>query len=274
MEGFKKISLYLIGFLFIISSCSSDDDGVAVSNDIKLLTGYSKIVIIESTAEYDGASQVVEQLRLESDGASQLYLIVVINEEQGDYVGLSVSDDELDGNIMFAELDGESYFIEDFEIIEVSEDARRVEGLLAANREIVLNIDIRSFGNGTSTIEVKGSVAVINGHLGSRTYNQLLDLNEKEPQVNTILLQDVPGSLNDAINMQTGRLIREAGYTTQVNSSSEVFSGGVDLFCSGKRRIIESGATLGVHSWCCGENGEEAVDIPKNDPQHQAQVDF
>ena len=38
--------------------------------------------------------------------------------------------------------------------------------------------------------------------------------------------------------------------------------------------MIDNGAVLGVHSWCCGENGEEAFEIPENDPQHTIQIEY
>ena len=71
-------------------------------------------------------------------------------------------------------------------------------------------------------------------------------------------MKQIRGSLDDKINMHTGRLIREHGFTTKVLSDSRIASGGVDLFCAGEKRIIEQGAEIGVHSWCCA--GED--DLP------------
>jgi len=127
-------------------------------------------------------------------------------------------------------------------------------------------------GMGDTTLEVKGNEAYLNGTLGTRSYQQFKDLIENHPEVKTIVLQNVPGSINDAVNMHTGRIIREAGLTTKVLADSKISSGGVDLFCAGKNRIIEKGAQLGIHSW--GGNGITANELPKDHPAHQYQIKF
>ena len=63
--------------------------------------------------------------------------------------------------------------------------------------------------------------------------NQILEINADYPSVETIVLGSIDGSVNDDVNVETGRLIREAGYTAHLKSDSEIYSGGVDLFCSG-----------------------------------------
>lgn len=116
------------------------------------------------------------------------------------------------------------------------------------------------------------TVAFVDGILGKTAHNNFLKLIEEQPQVNTIVLGVVPGSINDEYNMQTGHLLRELGMNTMVLSTSEIASGGVDLFCAGLKRKIEPGARLGVHSWSGG--GKEATDYPENDPAHHDQLEF
>ena len=74
-------------------------------------------------------------------------------------------------------------------------------------------------------------------------------LNKNYPTITTINFVAIPGSL-DQVNHETGRLIREAGYTTKIDSKGKVQGGGIDLFCAGKKRIIEKvqflESTLGV----------------------------
>ena len=90
--------------------------------------------------------------------------------------------------------------------------------------------------------------------------------------VKTIVLTQVDGSINDAVNMHTGRILREAGLNTKVLEDSDIASGGVDLFCAGKKRFIAKGAKLGVHSWS-GDN-INADELPKNHPAHQYQLAY
>ncbi|MCM5662756.1 COG3904 family protein [Galbibacter mesophilus] len=127
-------------------------------------------------------------------------------------------------------------------------------------------------GMGDTTLEVKGDEVYLNGTLGTKSYKQFKDLLKKHPEVKTVVLQKVPGSVNDAVNMHTGRLIREAGLNTKVLPDSDIASGGVDLFCAGNERIVMQGAKLGIHSW--GGDGLSAGDLPKDHPAHQYQLAY
>ncbi len=127
-------------------------------------------------------------------------------------------------------------------------------------------------GMGDTTLEIKGDKVYLNGTLGTKTYKQFKELIANHPEVKTIVLQDVPGSINDAVNMHTGRIVREAGLTTLVLADSKISSGGVDLFCAGKERIITKGAQLGIHSW--GGDGISADDLSKDHPAHQYQIAY
>jgi len=138
---------------------------------------------------------------------------------------------------------------------------------------IRLVINEAIIGAGDSTLEVSGDKALLNGTLGTQTYVQFRELIANHPQVTKIELQNVPGSGNDAINMHTGRLIRNAGLTTFVAADGQAHSGGVDLFSAGVRRILQSGAILGVHSWCAGD-GTVASELSKEDPAHGAQLTY
>lgn len=127
-------------------------------------------------------------------------------------------------------------------------------------------------GMGDTTLEVKGDEAYLNGTLGTKSYQQFKDLIANHPEVKIIVLENVPGSINDAVNMHTGRIIREAGLATKVLATSKISSGGVDIFCSGEKRIITEGAQFGIHSW--GGNGISADDLSKDHPAHQYQIEY
>jgi len=128
-------------------------------------------------------------------------------------------------------------------------------------------------GAGNSSLELKGNEAYLSGGLGTVTYAQVKDLIRNHPAIKTIVMTQIAGSLNDAVNMHTGRLLRENGFTTKVLSNSDIASGGVDLFCAGVKRIVEEGAKIGVHSWCCVD-GLTAIEIPKDHPAHQYQIAY
>jgi len=276
MKTSKKISVLFLSLLFITFSCSKSDNTNTPSNPIKLLTGYSKLNISASTVEYDNEVKTVNSYdtHYAPDGSLTLFLIL---NQSGDFVASSVNNLNLDGVQIAAKLSGIDYTGSNFVVEDIAEGVRKLTGTLmskSGNKDIVIKFSSAHLGSGSSIIIANGNVATINGTLGAITFNQILDLNANERGVHTLLLEDIDGSINDEVNVETGRLIREAGYTTCVDNDSKVYSGGVDLFCAGKFRKIDTGATLGVHSWCCGNSGEEAHEIPENDPQHNSQINY
>ncbi len=139
------------------------------------------------------------------------------------------------------------------------------------NLRLVINESLVDAGN--STLEVKGTSAeIIADNVGAITYIQVQALITDHPEVDTLILKNIGGSLNDAINMHTGRLIREAGLTTRVPADGEIRSGGVDLFSSGLVRQYETGSKIGVHAWCCTEDGKTADKLSRNHNAHNAQL--
>ena len=128
-------------------------------------------------------------------------------------------------------------------------------------------------GAGTSHLEIKGGEAYLSGDLGTISYWQLKNLIKNHPEVKTIVMTQISGSINDAVNMHTGRILREAGLNTKVLSDSEIASGGVDLFCAGVERIVEEGAKVGIHSWCCVDD-LTAIEVPRDHPAHKDQIAY
>ena len=157
---------------------------------------------------------------------------------------------------------------DDFEI--------NVEGSidLKSNKTIEVSAYINEaiIGAGNSKLEIKDGQAFLSGALGTVTYPQVKNLIESHPEIKTLTLTEVEGSVNDAINMHTGRILREAGLNTRVLPDSEIASGGVDLYCAGVKRYGAKTAKVGVHSW--GGQGYTAGDLPKDHPDHQFQIAF
>lgn len=127
-------------------------------------------------------------------------------------------------------------------------------------------------GNTRLDVDLEAETAELNGTLGARSLMQLTRLITRFPRVHTLVLQDVPGSLNDEANLEAGRRVRMAGLATHVTATSGIYSGGVDLFCAGHTRTVTPGAKLGVHSWSDGTTSADM--LPASHPQHQAQVAY
>jgi hypothetical protein len=248
MKRLKLELILILVFTVLIISCSKHDKTTG-SAKIKLLTE-TKLELGESNVILDGSENIINRFEtvnydnfiyfiLDDSSVEEwqnwIKFAVIIVDEEKTISEISIS----------ATLNHKSYTGTKFTTENRSETAIRLTGVLVANDKtnqdinIIVNFDKTSIGLGSSTIMVDGNIAKLNGDLGTLAYNQILDLNSNYPNVNTILFENVPGSVNDDVNVKTGRLIRKAGYTTWVKSNSDIASGGVDLFCAGKKELLK-----------------------------------
>ncbi len=188
-----------------------------------------------------------------------------------------------------ARLDGEAWVADDPEVLDqlvsafdsiepgdVWEAAFTVVGAAdpTATRTVTMRLDTDLIGGGDSTVEVVDGYATISGVLGTETYGQLRDAIEANPEIDTLVMLSVEGSENDAINLHTSRLIRQAGWTTWLPANGDISSGGVDMFLAGRERVIEPGGFLGVHSWGSSDGDVVAAELPEDHPAHRAQLAY
>lgn len=124
-----------------------------------------------------------------------------------------------------------------------------------------------------ATFTVEGTEAVMAGVINSSTPEDVRELIRDHPEVTTIVMVDVPGSIDDEANLEASLLVREAGLNTHLNADGAVASGGVDFYLAGVERTFEPGASFGVHSWADGA-GTEGKDVPRDDPQHLLYLDY
>ncbi len=113
---------------------------------------------------------------------------------------------------------------------------------------------------------VDGSVLHVSGTLDSSAHDRFLDTIEDHPGITRLHLGLIDGSSDDEANMPLYHAVRDMGLETFLSAHSEVYSGGADLFISGKTRRMERGAVIGVHSWSDGTR--DAADFPKDAPEH------
>lgn len=115
---------------------------------------------------------------------------------------------------------------------------------------------------------VDGEMLFMNGEINSKTPEQLKEIVSENPQIKTIVMLEVPGSNDDEANLPMAKWVREKGLNTYLTKDSFVASGGTDFFLAGKKRTMEEGAKIGVHSWS-DTMGKEAKDLPKDHPDHE-----
>lgn len=125
----------------------------------------------------------------------------------------------------------------------------------------------------TSRFEVEGDKLYMSGEINSKTPKVLKKVISENPQVKTIVMLEVPGSLNDEANIPMAKWVREKGLNTHLTKNSDIASGGTDFFLAGNKRTMEDGAKIGVHSWS-DSFGKEAKDIPKKHPDHEMNREY
>lgn len=141
---------------------------------------------------------------------------------------------------------------------------------------IVLNFDRLSLlmaGEESTKFTVDGDTAVMTGVINSKTITDVENLIKDHPNVTTIIMKDVPGSMDDLANLEASRLVRAHGFNTYVPGDGIIASGGTDFFCAGVKRTIEDGAQIGVHSWG-GDGIEDASTLPKDHVEHKKYLDY
>ncbi|WP_052298056.1 hypothetical protein [Moritella sp. PE36] len=112
----------------------------------------------------------------------------------------------------------------------------------------------------------------MNGLITSDTLDDIKTLLEQSPQITTMVMQNVPGSIDDEINLLASREIRKHGIATHIPADGMVASGGTDMFLAGIKRTIEPGAKIGVHSWGGGDLA--ATDYSRDHEVHVQYLDY
>jgi len=119
----------------------------------------------------------------------------------------------------------------------------------------------------TTKFQVEGTRLFMEGEINSKTLAQFEEVYAANPDIETIVELVVPGSLDDDTMIALAYRVRELGLNTHLTATSEIYSGGVDLFLAGVERTMEPGAKIGVHSWSDGF--KDAADYPQDAPEHE-----
>ncbi|CAM1345037.1 hypothetical protein [Tenacibaculum amylolyticum] len=125
--------------------------------------------------------------------------------------------------------------------------------------------------NTSAYFKVKGNVAYMNGVISSSTPARVLELLNKHPEVTTIEMGIVPGSIDDVSNLRASLYVHKAGLNTRLTPTSMIASGGTDFFLAGKKRTAPKGASIGVHSW---GGTVDATKLSKDDEAHEKYLHY
>jgi len=110
------------------------------------------------------------------------------------------------------------------------------------------------------------------GVIYSGTLEDITAIFQENPEITTLVMVDVPGSIDDEVNLVASQAIRKHGINTYIPESGMVASGGTDMFLAGRKRAVHPTAKLGVHSW--GGGKQAALDYPKDHEEHKKHLDY
>lgn len=110
------------------------------------------------------------------------------------------------------------------------------------------------------------------GIIYSNTLDDIKNVLDKNPQVTTLTMIHVGGSIDDEINLVASQEIRKRNINTYLPKNGMVASGGTDMFLAGTKRQVHPTAKLGVHSWSGGD--KVALDFPKEHEEHKKYLDY
>jgi len=113
---------------------------------------------------------------------------------------------------------------------------------------------------------------LLSGEITSRTPVAFEEALAQNPQITTVVLQQMQGSIDDEAVLTMGYRLRELGLATHLQSDSGIYSGAVDLFLAGARRTMVGGAEIGVHSWADGFG--EGSAYPRGAWEHRANARY
>ena len=110
------------------------------------------------------------------------------------------------------------------------------------------------------------------GVIYRNTFKDIIEVLEQNPQVTTIAMVEVPGSIDDEINLIASQEIRKRNIGTYIPKDGMVASGGTDMFLASAKRNAHRTAKLGVHSWSDGEKGGD--EYPRDHPDHTMYLEY
>lgn len=90
---------------------------------------------------------------------------------------------------------------------------------------------------------------LMHGKIATRTLDEFREVMRQNPQITTMVMQEMDGARDDAAVAALGREVRERGLSTALQSDSYIAGGAVPLFLAGAERRMVDGARIGLNGW-------------------------
>ncbi|MEP5730961.1 MAG: hypothetical protein ABJL67_16515 [Sulfitobacter sp.] len=123
-----------------------------------------------------------------------------------------------------------------------------------------------------NSYRVEGTKLFMDGEISPRSPAGFEAVIDDHPQVDTVVLMDMPGSVDEDAVHALGYFIRDVGLKTHLTPQSEIYSGAVDLFLAGFERTMTCCAVIGVHDWT--DDVRTGSSFPAQSWQHDANVAY
>ncbi len=120
--------------------------------------------------------------------------------------------------------------------------------------------------------QISKDTIYMKGVIYSNTLEDIKQALDENPSITTLVMEEVPGSIDDEINLAASKEIRKHHINTYVPKNGMVASGGTDMFLAGDERAIHPTAKLGVHSWSDGD--QSALDFPEDHEEHKKYLTY
>ncbi len=112
----------------------------------------------------------------------------------------------------------------------------------------------------------------MNGVISGRSFDDFNQLLSESPNIIQINILNCNGSFCNKTKLKLSKLVHNKGLHTHLSDNSEITSGGVDFFLSGKKRTIGKNIKIGVNSW--SKNSTTAIDFAVGHTKHLEHIDF
>lgn len=122
-------------------------------------------------------------------------------------------------------------------------------------------------------VQDDGKTVIMNSHIRGSTLKNFNQMMEDYPNINLIKMMDVPGSVNDKINLLVAKRVHELGLSIHIMDYGLIASGGTDFFLAGKKRTVGHCVRIGVHSWAKSLK-QTATDFPKGHEYHLPYINY
>lgn len=90
---------------------------------------------------------------------------------------------------------------------------------------------------------------LMHGKIASRTLDEFREVMRQNPQITTLVMEDMDGARDDATVVALGREVRARELSTALQSDSYILGGAVPLFLAGTQRHMVEGARIGLSNW-------------------------